>query len=172
MDCHSWQPGAVRPVPHCGGSSAGDTKASEEEEHSHGGGRGGKDAMGRPVSPPHPPSQTLTIAHGQAGSSQLIGTVIWEPCLSTPNAELLSRLSGIGTDIAGGPSWTMHHQACLSVPLSPLGWSETHCVTHWHEGFAETCSWCTEKAMSPHSSTLAWKIPWMRSLVGCSPWGH
>ena len=30
-----------------------------------------------------------------------------------------------------------------------------------------------EKAMAPHSSTPAWKIPWMeeRSLVGCSPWG-
>ena len=28
-----------------------------------------------------------------------------------------------------------------------------------------------EKAMAPHSSTLAWKIPWWRSLVGCSPWG-
>ena len=27
----------------------------------------------------------------------------------------------------------------------------------------------TEKAVSPHSSTLAWRIPW--SLVGCSPWG-
>ena len=25
--------------------------------------------------------------------------------------------------------------------------------------------------MAPHSSTLAWKIPWM-SLVGCSPWGR
>ena len=29
----------------------------------------------------------------------------------------------------------------------------------------------TENAMAPHSSTLAWKIPW-RSLVGCSPWGR
>ena len=29
----------------------------------------------------------------------------------------------------------------------------------------------TEKAMTPHSSTLAWKIPWMEELVGCSPWG-
>ena len=28
-----------------------------------------------------------------------------------------------------------------------------------------------EKATAPHSSTLAWKIPW-RSLVGCSPWGR
>ena len=26
--------------------------------------------------------------------------------------------------------------------------------------------------MAPHSSTLAWKIPWRRSLVGCSPWGR
>ena len=25
--------------------------------------------------------------------------------------------------------------------------------------------------MATHSSTLAWKIPWVRSLVGCSPWG-
>ena len=28
-----------------------------------------------------------------------------------------------------------------------------------------------EKAMATHSSTLAWKIPGRRSLVGCSPWG-
>lgn len=72
-DCHSWQPGALRAVPHCEGSSAGDMEASEEEEHGHGGGRGGKDAVGNPVSRPHPPSQTLTITHGQAGSSQLVG---------------------------------------------------------------------------------------------------
>ena len=25
--------------------------------------------------------------------------------------------------------------------------------------------------MAPHSSTLAWKIPWMRSLVGCKSMG-
>ena len=30
----------------------------------------------------------------------------------------------------------------------------------------------SEKAMAPHSSTLAWKIPWMEELVGCSPWGR
>ena len=29
-----------------------------------------------------------------------------------------------------------------------------------------------EKAMATHSSTLAWKIPWMESVVGYSPWGH
>ena len=26
--------------------------------------------------------------------------------------------------------------------------------------------------MAPYSSTLAWKTPWTRSLVGCSPWGR
>ena len=26
--------------------------------------------------------------------------------------------------------------------------------------------------MAPHSSTLAWKIPWTEELVGCSPWGR
>ena len=30
----------------------------------------------------------------------------------------------------------------------------------------------TEKAMTPHSRTLAWKIPWMEEPGGCSPWGH
>ena len=29
-----------------------------------------------------------------------------------------------------------------------------------------------EKAMATHSSTLAWKLPWTRSLVGCSPQGR
>ena len=30
-----------------------------------------------------------------------------------------------------------------------------------------------EKALAPHSSALAWRIPWAtRSLVGCSPWGR
>jgi len=30
----------------------------------------------------------------------------------------------------------------------------------------------TEKALAPDSSTLAWKSPWVESLVGCSPWGR
>ena len=38
--------------------------------------------------------------------------------------------------------------------------------------FTRTPSVKAEKAMAPYSSTLAWKIPWRRSLVGCSPWGH
>ena len=26
--------------------------------------------------------------------------------------------------------------------------------------------------MAAHSSTLAWRIPWVEEPVGCSPWGH
>ena len=29
-----------------------------------------------------------------------------------------------------------------------------------------------EKAMATHSSTLAWKIPWMEVLLGYRPWGR
>ena len=44
-------------------------------------------------------------------------------------------------------------------------------VLHYLPEFAQThVHW--EKAMAPHSSTLAWKIHRWRSLVGCSPWGH
>ena len=40
-------------------------------------------------------------------------------------------------------------------------------------GLACCNSWdCKEKAMAPHSSTLAWKIHGWRSLVGFSPWGR
>ena len=33
------------------------------------------------------------------------------------------------------------------------------------------CLYVAEKAMAPHSSTLAWKTHGWRSLVGCSPRG-
>ena len=42
---------------------------------------------------------------------------------------------------------------------------------HWHESYQKhniQFSSVPEKAMAPHSSTLAWKILW---TVGCSPWG-
>ena len=38
--------------------------------------------------------------------------------------------------------------------------------------FVSFCAALSEKAMAPHSSTLAWKIHGRRSLVGCSPWGR
>ena len=36
--------------------------------------------------------------------------------------------------------------------------------------FGQVWTYILEKTMAPHSSILAWKIPW--SLVGCSPWGR
>ena len=47
-----------------------------------------------------------------------------------------------------------------------------------HGGWQLGRSYCShlgekpEKALAPHSSTLAWKIPWTGSLVGCRPWGR
>ena len=29
-----------------------------------------------------------------------------------------------------------------------------------------------EKGMAPHSSILAWRIPWTEEMAGYSPWGH
>ena len=29
-----------------------------------------------------------------------------------------------------------------------------------------------ERELATHSSTLAWKIPWMEIVVAYSPWGH
>ena len=42
----------------------------------------------------------------------------------------------------------------------------------WQAGIVTIILTRQEKAMASHSSTLAWKIPWRRSLVGYSPWGH
>ena len=39
------------------------------------------------------------------------------------------------------------------------------------EGNSYPLQYSSEKVMAPHSSTLAWKIPWTEDLVGCSPWG-
>ena len=45
-------------------------------------------------------------------------------------------------------------------------------------GMQETLVWSLgredplEKEMATHSSTLAWRIPWMEELVGYSPWGR
>ena len=53
--------------------------------------------------------------------------------------------------------WHGLNPGCLALDSEPIFYS---LVAKW-----------VEKAMAPHSSTLAWKIPWKESLVGCSPWG-
>ena len=48
-----------------------------------------------------------------------------------------------------------------------------HNIFHFKQlSFNPICICLPEKAMAPHSSTLAWKIHRRRSLVGCSPWGR
>ena len=41
---------------------------------------------------------------------------------------------------------------------------------HFHEAIGLP-RWCLEKAMAPHSSTLAWKIPWMEEPGGLQSTG-
>ena len=38
--------------------------------------------------------------------------------------------------------------------------------------FGKGLASCLEKAMAPHSSTLAWKTPWTEEPGGVSPWGR
>ena len=38
-------------------------------------------------------------------------------------------------------------------------------------GFVYVCVCVSEKAMAPHSSTLAWKIPWMEEPGGLQSMG-
>ena len=55
-------------------------------------------------------------------------------------------------------------------------------MTYIHRGKESTCSAgdvfliaaedLLEKEMATDSSTFAWRIPWTRSLVGCSPRGR
>ena len=64
--------------------------------------------------------------------------------------------------------------SCLENPMDGGAWWATvHGVAKSQtrlRDFTFTFISMLEKAMAPHSSTLAWKIPW--SLVGCSPWGR
>ena len=53
----------------------------------------------------------------------------------------------------------------------PLLQIKTKNKTQMHNPFFSPSGILSEKAMAPHSSTLAWKIPGRRSLVGFSPWG-
>ena len=42
------------------------------------------------------------------------------------------------------------------------------------ETWVQSLGWedLLEKEMAPHSSILAWKIPWTKEPAGYSPWGH
>ena len=53
--------------------------------------------------------------------------------------------------------WTVAHQAPLSLGFFQVRISFIV--------FSYSLIWSTEEAMAPHSSTLAWKIPWMEEPV-------
>ena len=59
-----------------------------------------------------------------------------------------------------------------SVQIIPLPGSNLSCFPHFELDIHSMYSLHLEKEMEPHSSTLAWKIPWMEEPVGYSPWGH
>ena len=58
-----------------------------------------------------------------------------------------------------------HPTISSSVPTSPvLNLSQ-------HQGFSNESALHTEKAMAPHSSTVAWKIPWTEEPGGLQSMG-
>ena len=58
----------------------------------------------------------------------------------------------------GGTWWAAVH----GVAEGQTGLSDFTFTFHFH---------ALEKAMATHSSTLAWKIPWMEEPGGCRLWG-
>ena len=63
--------------------------------------------------------------------------------------------------------WVLEDQAeGQQLLLNPIA---HHCL--WEKHFAANCQQVAEKAMAPHSSTLAWKIPWMEEPGGLQSMG-
>ena len=94
-----------------------------------------------------------------------------EPSSPSPSAllsSIVSQGSDLGRTTPEGPGPEPRHGGPLHCISSTC--SQCSSVTIW---FLDPPSdqWM-EKAMAPHSSTLAWKIHGWRSLVGCSPWGR
>ena len=48
------------------------------------------------------------------------------------------------------------------------------CLSAMQETWVQSLSWeePLEEEMAAHSNILAWKIPWVWSLVGYRPWGR
>ena len=63
---------------------------------------------------------------------------------------------------------------CHCLPRNVYNSIKSHKILRnkFNQEGKKSVHWNLEKAMAPHSSTLAWKIPWMEEPVGCSPWGR
>ena len=67
--------------------------------------------------------------------------------------------------------------SCLENPMDRGAWkAAVHGVAEGWTRLSDFTftfhSHALEKEMATHSSVLAWRIPWMGSLVGCRPWGR
>ena len=114
--------------------------------------------------------------------------LFWDPMDHTVHGILQARiLEWVVFPFTRGSSWPRTRTRVFRIAGKFF--------TNW--AIREALIWHSEKAMAPHSSTPAWKIPWMeepgslqsmvwhptpvllpgkshggRSLEGCSPWGH
>ena len=76
----------------------------------------------------------------------------------------------LGSRIGEGDGTPLRY-SCLETPMDGGAWRGTvHGVTKsqtWLSNFTLTFYYhALEKAMAPHSSTLAWKLPWTEELGG------
>ena len=60
------------------------------------------------------------------------------------------------------------HRSGTGLPL--IGYLPSRCLPTGGD-LCSPCSFIPEKAMAPHSSTLAWKIPWMEEPGGLQSMG-
>ena len=58
--------------------------------------------------------------------------------------------------------------SCVWLRTGNLDTIVCHLLWWWFKGGIE---WCAEKATAPHSSPLAWKIPWMEEPGGLQSMG-
>ena len=71
-------------------------------------------------------------------------------------------IPGLGRSPGGGHSNPLQY-SCLENPMDRKAW--------WSTVHGVVKSWTSEKAMAPHSSTLAWKIPWTEGPGGLQSMG-
>ena len=98
----------------------------------------------------------LAIREGTAVSKnrtcqQLVNT-LWVRAFFSFNYIYSIRWSFPRSSMVSNPSAMQEPQ---ETHVQPLGWDDP-----------------LEEGMTSHSSILAWRIPWMGSLVGCSPWSQ
>ena len=79
------------------------------------------------------------------------------------------RRSFFLTHTSGPENWWELWSHALKVFANLKSWSKAE--RSWIDGLGYPNPVHVEKAMAPHSSTLAWKIPWMEEPGGLQPMG-